>query len=140
MKKAWLVLLSLAVAMVMVGCDDDDDDDDGGGGVPGSVAGAWSGTGNYVHNNVPITSFNLNLAQDGDNVSGSYSIKRDARDTMNGSVSGTASGGNIDLTMNPHGQADGTCSGNSMTLDWYESGFGGADWTGPRNGTVNLSR
>jgi hypothetical protein len=140
MKKTLAIVLSLLMSMAIVGCDDDDDDDSGSGASGGSVAGSWSGSGNYVHNSVPITAFNLNLNQDGNSISGSYSIKRDARDTMSGSVSGSVNGGSIDLTMSPHGHADGTVSGNSMTLDWFESGFGGSDFDGPRNGTVTLSR
>ncbi len=107
---------------------------------PNGVSGSWSGTGNYEHNNVPITAFNLNLSQDGNNVSGSYSIKRDARDTMSGSVSGSVSGGNIDMTMGSHGFADGSFSGDTMNLNWFESGFGGPGWTGSRDGNVSLSR
>ena len=135
-----MTVLGLLMAVAIVGCDDDDDDGGGGGGSSGSVSGAWHGTGNYKHNNVPITDFTMNLTQSGNSVSGSYSIKRDARPTMSGSVSGSVNGNKVDLTMGPHGHAEGAVSGNSMGLYWYESGFGGSEFTGPRDGTVNLTR
>jgi hypothetical protein len=130
-------LWALSLIFVVSGCDSG-----GGGGSkePAGVAGEWNGTGNYVHNNVPITKFNLSLTQNSNAVKGTYSILRNARPEMNGSVNGQVDGDKISLTMNPHGFADGTVSGDSMNLDWTESGFGGAAWTNARNASVRLSR
>jgi hypothetical protein len=44
------------------------------------------------------------------------------------------------MTMTPHGSATGTISGNSMTLNWIETGFGGNDNPGPHNASVHLTR
>lgn len=138
MKRWMTAILGLGLAFAMTGCDDDDDNGGGGGG--GSAAGTWVGSGAYVHNSVPIRNFTLNINQNGNAISGTYSITRDARPTMSGSLSGSVNGGSIDLVMGGHGFANGTFGGNSMTLSWTESGFGGAAFTGPRNGTVALSR
>ncbi len=59
---------------------------------------------------------------------------------MTGRVTGSVSGDRVDLTMTPHGRADGKIKDDRMELEWFESGFGGADWTGPRNGFVTLNR
>lgn len=128
--------LGLLVACSMTACDSGGDSNGGGG----SAAGTWTGTGNYVFNSVPIREFTLNLTQTGNTLSGTYSITRDARGNMSGSLTGTVNGGNIDLSMPAHGFAAGTFGGGSMTLDWTETGFGGGAFTGPRNATVGLSR
>jgi hypothetical protein len=138
MKRMMSLLLGLVVAFSLGACDSDDDD--GGGGSGGSAAGTWTGTGNYVFNSVPITAFTMNLTQSGNAISGTYSITRDARPTMTGSLSGTVNGSSITLTMPAHGYANGTFGGNSMTLNWTETGFGGTDFAGPQNATVALSR
>jgi hypothetical protein len=49
-------------------------------------------------------------------------------------------GSSITLTMPAHGYANGTFGGNSMTLNWTETGFGGTDFDGPQNATVALTR
>ena len=147
MKITWMKAVLLAsILALFTGCggdsggDNSGGDNSGGGGDNAGVAGTWNGTGNYEHNNVPIRQFNLNLSQNGNAVSGSYTITRDARPTMTGSISGSVSGNRISMTMNPHGMAEGSVSGNSMSLDWIESGFGGADFTGSRAGKVQISR
>lgn len=134
MRKFTTILLSILTAALLAACAEDSGSSGDG------VRGTWNGTGNYVHNNVPITRFTLNLGQDGDSVSGTYAIKRDVRELMTGTVSGSVSGNQVSLTMNPHGYAEGTFSGDRMNLEWIESGFGGAAWTGPRNGFVILTR
>ncbi len=139
MKRMMSLLLGLVVACSLSACDSGGDDNGGGGG-GGSAAGTWTGTGNYVHNNVPINEFTLNITQNGNAVSGTYRITREARPTMSGALSGTVNGGSINLVMGPHGVADGSFGGDSMTLHWTETGFGGADFTGPRDGNVSLSR
>ena len=140
MSRFTTIVMSALMAAALAACNDDGGSGGGGGGDGNGVRGTWNGTGNYVHNNVPISQFTLNLGQSGDEVSGTYAIKRDARDLMTGRVSGSVSGDQISLTMNPHGSAEGTYSGDSMSLEWVESGFGGADWTGPRNAFVSLTR
>jgi len=137
MRKTGMILLGILLAGSLAACDSDDGDSSG---PAAGVAGTWNGTGNYVFNSVPITQFTLNLAQTGNAVSGTYAIKRDARDLMTGTVSGSVGGGQISLTMTPHGSADGSVGGDTMTLDWVESGFGGAAFTGPRNASVTLTR
>lgn len=92
-------------------CDSDDD----GGGTPVDAAGSWRGSGAYDQG-TKINDFQLNLSQDGNAVSGTYSVSRTARPTMTGSVNGTVSGGKIDINMTPHGYADGSINGNSMSL------------------------
>ena len=131
------VLLMTACESYFSGRDKGDDDDND---TSSKVTGTWNGTGSYRHNGVAIRKFELVLNQDGNHVSGSYSIKRDARYEMNGSISGSSSGGSVNLTMSPHGHAHGSFSGNSMTLDWTESGFGGSNFSGRRDASVRLSR
>lgn len=138
MKRVWMGVVGLVIGTMLVGCEQYG----GGGGrtpEPPTVTGTWNGTGRYRHG-VAITKFHLELSQNGNAVSGSYSIKRDVRGEMNGALSGSVTGNSIDLTMHSHGYAKGSFSGNSMTLTWTESGFGGPDFTGPRDGTVNLTR
>jgi len=144
MKHLRAIVVGLFAVSLLTACEsyfskrDNGDDDDND--TSSTVAGTWNGTGSYRHNGVAIRKFKLSLNQDGNHVSGSYSIKRDARYEMNGSVSGSSSGGKVDLTMSPHGHAHGSFSGNSMTLDWTESGFGGSDFSGRRDASVSLSR
>lgn len=128
----WLLMGLLAMGLC-AGCEDDDGDG-GGGGLGGSVAGSWSGGGAYDQGTI-ISQFNLDLTQDGNAVSGSYSIERTGR-SMSGSISGTVSGNSIDMDFIPHGNASGTVSGNSMSLNWWEDGFGGEGG----GGSVTLSR
>jgi hypothetical protein len=99
------------------------------------VAGKWSGNGRYDAG-VPIDSFILDLTQNGNALGGTYSITRPVRGTMAGTISGSISGNVLDLTMTPHGWADGTVEGNVMNLYWYESGFDGVGG----GGDVILSR
>lgn len=106
-----------------------------GSGTPADAAGSWRGGGNYDQG-TKISSFQLNLSQDGNAVAGNYSVSRTSRDTMTGTVNGSVSGSNISITMTPHGYADGKIDGNTMNLYWYESGFGG---TGG-GGNVQLTR
>ncbi|MDD2240421.1 MAG: hypothetical protein PHO14_04555 [Kiritimatiellae bacterium] len=138
MRTFGLILLGTLMAISLAACDSDSSGGGSGGG--SGVAGTWNGTGNYVHNNVPVTQFTLQLDQNGDAVTGTYAIKRDARGLMPGTVSGTVSGDGITMTMTPHGTATGTVSGNRMTLNWVETGFGGSDFAGPRNASVTLTR
>ena len=140
MRKTAVIFFSLVMAVSLAGCESDSSSSGGGGGGGSGVSGTWNGTGNYEYNSVPVTQFTLNLSQNGNAVSGSYAIKRDARDLMQGSVSGSFSGNSINMTMSPHGHASGGVSGNSMSLTWHESGFGGGDFTGSRNASVNLTR
>lgn len=135
-----LLTAALLAAFLPAGCEYYGADNGGRDKEPETVTGVWDGTGSYRHNGVAITKFHLDLVQNGNAVSGSYSIKRAVRGEMNGALSGSVSGNRIDLKMHSHGYADGTWSGNSMTLHWTESGFGGPDWEGSRDGTVNLTR
>ena len=132
-KLCCFVALAAAVSLFTVACNDDGGG--GGSGVPSSIAGQWSGSGNYDQGTA-IQTFILILTQNGNALSGSYSVKRTGRGQMNGSVNGSISGNAVNVTMSPHGRADGTVNGNAMTLYWYESGFGGSGG----GGTVNLSR
>lgn len=138
MRTFGLILLGTLMAISLAACDSGSSGGDSDGSV--GVAGTWNGTGNYVHNNVPVTQFTLQLNQDGDAVTGAYAIKRDARDLMPGTVSGSVSGDRITMTMTPHGTATGTVSGNRMSLNWVETGFGGNDFAGPHNASVTLTR
>jgi len=137
--KRKLAVVFLAIAVVgVLGCtiETNSSSNDNVAG----VSGTWNGTGNYYHNNVPVTQFTLNLSQTGNAISGNYAIKRDARSLMSGSINGIVSGNDISLTMNPHGHASGTVSGNTMSLIWTEPGFGGGSWTGNKQATVQISR
>jgi hypothetical protein len=129
------VVLACVLTMLWAGCEDSNKNDDGGNDASG-VAGRWVGSGSY-DNGVLITDFTLNLTQNGNSVGGSYDIQRNGRH-MAGSISGTTSGNQIDMTFTPHGNASGTISGNTMSLNWWESGFGG-DVEGA-NGTVTLTK
>lgn len=134
-----LSAMLFAIAVIgTIGCSDSGNGNSNGG--IADVRGTWNGTGNYVHNNVPVTQFTLNLDQTGNAISGNYAIKRDARGLMTGSITGSVSGSDISLTMNPHGMADGTVSGDSMSLTWTEPGFGGGDWTGNKTASVHITR
>lgn len=115
--KRMLVVLACALMVCAIGCEDEGD---GGG---SGVSGTWTGSGAYVQG-TPISNFTLVLTQSGNAVSGSYDIARSGRH-MAGSVSGTVSANALNLTLTPHGRADGTVSGNTMSLHWWESGFGG---------------
>jgi len=124
--------MGLAIMVLMSGCDDSSSDSSGS---TAGVAGHWSGSGNYDQGTA-IQTFILDLAQNGNAVSGSYSVKRTGRSQMNGSVNGSVSGSSINMTLSPHGTANGSVNGNTMSLYWYESGFGGSGG----GGNVNLSR
>lgn len=137
--KRKLAALFFAVAVIgMIGCSDSGSSS-GNSGIA-DVRGTWNGTGNYVHNNVPVTKFNVNLGQTGNAVSGNYVIDREPSSHMSGSISGSVSGSDISLTMHPHGYASGTVSGNSMSLTWTEPGFGGASWPGNKTANVLITR
>jgi len=118
-----------AAVVVFSGCDSSSSSS------PAAVAGVWTGSGAYEQGTA-ISNFRLTLTQDGKSVLGSYSVTRTGRSTMTGSVSGSVSGSKLNLTLSPHGMADGRVDGNTMTLFWFESGFGG---TGG-GGTVTLSK
>ena len=83
MKRFRMMMIGLFSVLLMTACESyfsgrnngDDDDND----TSSKVTGTWDGTGSYRHNGVPIRKFKLSLTQDGNHVSGSYSIKRDAR-------------------------------------------------------------
>jgi len=111
------VLLACLLAVFVIGCEDEE-----AGGASG-INGTWTGSGFY-DGGVALNNFTMVLTQDGNAVSGSYDITRPNRH-MVGSVSGSNNGGTLDLTLNPNGTVDGTVSGNTMTIEWWESGFGG---------------
>lgn len=99
------------------------------------VGGTWTGSGAYDQGTV-ISQFELRLNQDGNAVSGSYTVTRTGRNTMTGAVNGSVSGSSVNLTLSPHGMAEGRVDGNTMRLYWYESGFGGVGG----GGNVTLTR
>ena len=129
MKTRSMLAMMVAMAGWAVGCGSGDGGDGDG------VAGTWSGSGRY-DNGVSIDSFILELTQNGNAIGGTYSITRPVRGTMPGTVTGSISGNELDLTMTPHGWAEGTVDGNVMNLYWYESGLGGVGG----GGDVILSR
>ncbi|MBU1692832.1 MAG: hypothetical protein KJ726_09460 [Verrucomicrobia bacterium] len=112
------ILLACVLAVFVMGCESDEASGGGSG-----VTGTWKGSGFY-DGGVALNDFTMVLNQDGTTVSGSYDITRPNRH-MVGSVSGSNNGGTLDLTLNPNGTVDGTVSGNTMTIVWWESGFGG---------------
>ncbi|MBP7828378.1 MAG: hypothetical protein KA248_00525 [Kiritimatiellae bacterium] len=113
------ILMACLLAAFVIGCEDDEEEGGGGSG----VSGTWKGSGFY-DGGVALNDFTMTLTQNGNSVSGSYDITRPNRH-MAGSVSGWNNSGTLDLTLTPHGTVDGTVSGGSMTIVWWESGFGG---------------
>ena len=132
MRKMLQLAAVVCAGFLTFGCDDGGG---GGGGGTADVRGTWNGTGVYEQG-TRITSFTLNLDQTGNAVTGTYDIQREGRH-MAGTVSGSVSGGDIDMDLIPHGNAAGNVSGNVMNLNFFEPGFGG----GPgRNAEVSLTR
>lgn len=116
--KKLAILTACLLAVFAVGCEDDDEEGGGSG-----VTGTWNGSGFYDAG-VQLNDFTMVLTQDGDAVSGSYDITRPNRH-MAGSVSGSNNGGTLDLTLTPNGTVNGTVDGDTMTIEWWESGFDG---------------
>jgi len=117
----WLIVPLVLVGLMFVGCDDSDDDDSSSG---NGLSGRWSGGGNYDQGTV-ISDITLDITDTNGDITGTYSVTRTGRQTMTGTVAGDVNGGNVDLRMTPHGSAAGSVDGNTMSLYWYEDGFGG---------------
>ena len=135
--KLFIILVCFVILLVS-GCNsggNGDGDNNAGSGGSG-ISGFWTGTGTYHLKNGSMTfTMNLNLNQSGTLVTGAYHIERPNR-TMDGSISGTISGSNIQMTFNPHGNATGTVGGGVMNLNFFED-WGGGDGL---NATISLGK
>ena len=121
MRKVLITIFCVTVLALIVGCDGDGD---GGGssssGSSGNISGTWVGSGSTGNADHQMTiNMTLNIQNTGAVITGNYNITRPNR-TMTGTISGTLSGSNFNMTMGPHGWADGTVSGNTMTINWTE--------------------
>jgi hypothetical protein len=136
MKRAQVIGLGLAALLAFAACESGKDD---GGDTTTkdnqqqTLTGTWTGSGQY-RQGTPIYSMMLYLTQTGNHLEGTYTVDRAGRSNMRGRISGYLEGAYIRMDYIPHGNASGTVSGNSMLLDWYESGFGGHG----EYGTVSL--
>jgi hypothetical protein len=136
MKKAGAIgLRVLALAGLLTACEIAPQDDGGQDVGADDATGVWSGDGRY-RTGTPIYSMVLELTQTGTRIEGTYTVDRAGRYTMRGQISGLLDGSAIQMEFTPHGKAYGTVDGNSMSLQWYESGYDGrGEW-----GTVVLRR
>jgi hypothetical protein len=135
MKRLRMGMGLLAAVSLLTACEIESQDDGSNDGDAADATGVWSGSGEYK-TGTPIYSMVLELTQTGNRLEGTYSVDRAGRYTMRGSISGSVDGTAIQMECTPHGKAYGTVAGNSMTLQWYESGYDGrGEW-----GTVTLIR
>ena len=129
---AGLMLFSLVAISCSGGGGGGSSDDSNG---TSNISGTWEGT--YLTSLVPTTGITLNLSQDGNEFSGTYSGA-----DFSGSLTGTITGNIITFDLDPSadcpGDFDGSgaISGSSLTLT-----FSGADCLGShRNGQANLTK
>ena len=124
----WLIAIMLCLGLLPACESDDDDEETTETTTEETVAGIWVGTGTY-HQGTPVTQIVLNLVQNGNFISGSYSVDRTGRSTMTGSITGSLINGQLDLQMGLHGSLTATYQGNVMSASWHEDGFGGVGGT-----------
>jgi hypothetical protein len=120
MRKAFLAILCATALVFVVGCDGDGNGGSDGGGSTSNISGTWVGSGTTGNDKHQMSiNMTLNIQNEGALIAGSYDISRPNRD-MSGSLTGTLSGSSFTMTMGLHGWADGTVSGNTMTINWTE--------------------
>jgi hypothetical protein len=143
MRKALITILSVIVLAFLIGCSGGGDNGNGGT-APTTVinlSGMWTGGGTYYVNDMGDSlnmdyTLVLNLAHNGSQLTGNFTITRPVLGTRTNTVNGTAANGVIFLKMGCCWTLEGTYTENTITFELVETFAGGdIEWI-KANGTV----